>query len=193
MIQEASPRPDDVCEIEGEAINDIIIVGRVTNKIEEAMRTSFEINDNTGAFKVIFYQKGENEVPIALKNFDYQKLMYVKVYGTIRVFKEEKAIVGTHIKKIEKFDEVTNHLLQVFVAHCIRKKGVLTNRDLHQAQGIGARSSGLGGNMGQPGGMVGKSLNDVSSPDHKSMILQVMREMGKTHKFIHKTDIYDIV
>ena len=27
--------------------------------------------------------------------------MYVKVYGTIRVFKEEKAIVGTHIKKIE--------------------------------------------------------------------------------------------
>ena len=116
MIQEASPRPDDVCEIEGEAINDvsnfcdwwslskesafsearfcfaslltgaifdtvllltllfwqIIIVGRVTNKIEEAMRTSFEINDNTGTFKVIFYQKGENEVPIALKNFDYQ-------------------------------------------------------------------------------------------------------------------------
>ena len=46
--------------------------------------------------------------------------MYVKVYGTIRVFKEEKAIVGTHIKKIDKFDEVTNHLLQVFVAHCIR-------------------------------------------------------------------------
>ena len=60
--------------------------------------------------------------------------MYVKVYGTIRVFKEEKAIVGTHIKKIEKMDEVTNHLLQVFVAHCIRKKGVLTNRDLHQQQ-----------------------------------------------------------
>ena len=23
MIQEASPRPDDVCEIEGEAINDV--------------------------------------------------------------------------------------------------------------------------------------------------------------------------
>lgn len=50
-------------------------------------------------------------MPIALKNFDYQRLMYVKVYGTIRVFKEEKAIVGTHIKKVEKFDEVTNHLL----------------------------------------------------------------------------------
>ncbi len=72
MIQEASPRPDDVCEIDGEAINDIIIVGRVVSKQEEPMRTLFEINDNTGSFKVIFYQKGENEVPMALKNFHYE-------------------------------------------------------------------------------------------------------------------------
>ena len=63
-------------------------------------------------------------------NPNFRSKMYVKVYGTIRVFKEEKAIVGTHIKKIDKFDEVTNHLLQVFVAHCIRQKGVLTKNDL---------------------------------------------------------------
>lgn len=56
--------------------------------------------------------------------------MYVKVYGTIRVFKDEKAIVGTHIKRVDKFDEVTNHLLQVFVAQQLRKKGVLTSSEL---------------------------------------------------------------
>jgi hypothetical protein len=43
--------------------------------------------------------------------------MYVKVFGTIRFYKDDKAIVGTHIKKIEKFDEVSNHFLQTFVAH----------------------------------------------------------------------------
>ena len=42
--------------------------------------------------------------------------MYVKVYGTIRVFRDDKVIVGTHIKRVDRFDEVTNHLLQVFVA-----------------------------------------------------------------------------
>jgi hypothetical protein len=47
-------------------------VGRVINRQEEPMRTLFEINDNTGVFKVIFYQKGENEVPTALKNFNYE-------------------------------------------------------------------------------------------------------------------------
>ena len=87
--------------------------------------------------------------------------MYVKVYGTIRVFKEEKAIVGTHIKKIDKFDEVTNHLLQVFVAHCIRQKGVLTKNDLRgQATGEGMmsmRGSGMmGNNMG--GGFAGHNM-----------------------------------
>ena len=42
------------------------------------------------------------------------------------MFKEEKAIVGTHIKRIDKFDELTNHFLSVYVSHCIRKKGCST-------------------------------------------------------------------
>ena len=36
------------------------------------MRIVFEINDNTGVFKVIFYQKEENQTPSALKNFVYE-------------------------------------------------------------------------------------------------------------------------
>lgn len=106
--------------------------------------------------------------------------MYVKVYGTIRVFKEEKAIVGTHIKRVDKFDEVTNHLLQVFVAHCIRKKGVLSGRDLGaQAQpNATSRPSALGA---------------MGSGDQKGTLLEVMKEMGKSNKFIHKNDIFQYV
>ena len=100
------------------------------------MRTQFEINDNTGTFYVLFYHKGENQVPTALRNFEYQQFTYVKVYGNIRVFKEEKAIVGTHIKRIEKFDELTNHFLSVYVSHNIRKKGILKPRELAMANNI---------------------------------------------------------
>lgn len=46
----------------------------------------------------------------------YSPFMYAKIFGTIRAYKEEKGIVGTHMKKIEKYDEVSNHFLQVFVA-----------------------------------------------------------------------------
>ena len=124
------PRPDDICEFEGDPISDIILCGRLLRRIEEPMRTQFEINDNTGTFYVLFYHKGENQVPTALRNFNYEQFCYVKIYGTIRVFKEEKAIVGTHIKRIEQFDEMTNHFLSTYVAYCIRKKGVLKPREL---------------------------------------------------------------
>lgn len=75
------------------------------------MRKNFWLNDNTGSFKVVFYMKGENEIPLPLKNFNTANLGWVKVYGTVRVFKNEKAIVGTHIKRMDKMDEVTNHML----------------------------------------------------------------------------------
>ena len=60
MVARSQPRPDDICEFFGEPITDIILVGRLLKKIEEPMRTQFEINDNTGTFHVLFYHKGEN-------------------------------------------------------------------------------------------------------------------------------------
>jgi hypothetical protein len=60
MITQSQPRPDDICEFDGDPINDVILVGRLLKKIEEPMRTQFEINDNTGTYTIIFYHKGEN-------------------------------------------------------------------------------------------------------------------------------------
>lgn len=93
------------------------------------MRTEFLINDRTGCSKIVFYQKSENEISSALKNFNYTKNILVKVYGTIRSFKEEKAIIGNNIKEVTEFNEQTNHFLQVFVAHNMRKFGTLSPSD----------------------------------------------------------------
>lgn len=75
------------------------------------MRTIIEIEDSTGHFKVIFYHKDEDQVPRAMKDYVYTKDSYVKVYGQIRSFKEELAIVGISIKEIKQHDEITNHFL----------------------------------------------------------------------------------
>lgn len=93
------------------------------------------MTDNTEFFKVIFYQKGENEVPMALKDYTFEENTYVKVYGSIRVFKEEKAIVGTKIEKLASNNELVNHFLQTFVASQIRHKGLLSKSDLKMDQG----------------------------------------------------------
>ena len=71
MIEQLNPGPDDVCEFSGEPISEVAIVGRLVSRNEQPMRVEFELNDNTGTVKLIFYQKGENMTPQALKNFSY--------------------------------------------------------------------------------------------------------------------------
>jgi hypothetical protein len=197
MIMNAQTRPDDVCEFEGEPISDIILLGRLIRRVVEPMRTQFEINDNTGTFFVIFYHKGENQIPTALRNFNYEQFCYAKIYGNIRVFKEEKAIVGSHIKRIEKFDEMTNHHLATYVAHCIRKKGVLKPRELvmetsiDQLPPIQANAPA----QQQTGNNESHTTTSESSAvvSARHTILQVMKQMAKTSRFVVKTNVFSIV
>ena len=81
MLEEARPRPDDILEIDGEPINDVTFVGQVLKMSQENMRTIYHVTDNTGSFKVIFYQKDQNVRPYALKNLDYKVNMHVRIYG----------------------------------------------------------------------------------------------------------------
>ena len=39
MIMNSQPRPDDICEFDGDPINDIILVGRLLRRVDEPMRT----------------------------------------------------------------------------------------------------------------------------------------------------------
>ena len=50
MINDSQPGADDTLEIDGDTINDIIVVGRLIEQKKEAMRTTFGSNDNTGFF-----------------------------------------------------------------------------------------------------------------------------------------------
>jgi len=184
MVNSASINGDDALEIDGEAISDIITVGRVVAKHNENMRTLFELDDGTGVFTVIFYQKGEGEEPQALRNFNYVEGMYARIYGSLRVFKEEKALVGTNIQAITNHSEVTNHFLKVFTAHCVRKHGTLGNQELRAGKdGQQARGAGA---------MGGPAKGAAAGVDLQQMVLDVMRELKKQYssQFVNKNDVW---
>ena len=67
-------------------------------------------------------------------------------------------------------DEVTNHLLQVFVSHNVRQKGVLSSKDLDA----------------QPA----KAAMVPSSGNHNNVVLDIMREITKTSRIAHKNDLW---
>jgi replication factor A2 len=174
MLQKSTVTQDDQFEVEGEPITDIIIVGRLLSRDEQPTRTTFDINDNTGEFnifKVTFYNREENVLPKCIQNLDYEPDCYVKIFGSIRIFKENKAIVGTHITRITDFDELTNHFLQVFTGSCVRRKGLLKNQDLTE------------GASGKP-----KTDDEV-----KETILKAFKEITKDKPQAKKDEIFTAV
>ena len=107
---------DEVFELDGYPLSDVIILGRIVGKNNAATRVTFDINDNTGVFSVTFYSRGgDHEVPAALKGLNIETGMYVRIFGNLKVFKENRAIVGTHMDIIEDFDDLTHHFLTVFL------------------------------------------------------------------------------
>ena len=108
--------------------------------------------------------------------------MYAKVFGSIRVFKDDKALVGTNIQAVTNKDEVTNHFLKVFTSHCIRKHGSLSNQDLKGAAAGGPAV--MGGRGSKPGAQ--------SAQDAQQMIISVMKELKKQYSsnMVNKNDVW---
>jgi hypothetical protein len=48
-------------------------MGRVIAKRDESMRTILTLDDSTGVQDVTFYLKGENEVPVPLKEYKHDE------------------------------------------------------------------------------------------------------------------------
>lgn len=132
MINDADCNQDDEFIIDDQIINDVIVCGRVYNREELPTRTCFDINDNTGCFRITFYNREENVLPNCLKQLEYKEECYVKIFGNVRKFQTSKSMVGAHIKNIKEHDEVTNHFLQVFTASAVRRNGILKDFEVSE-------------------------------------------------------------
>ena len=137
-------------------------------------------------------------MPTALRNFHYEQFTYVKIYGNIRVFKDEKAIVGSHIKRIEKFDEISNHFLSVFVSNCIRKKGILKPKDSSLPQDSHVTSNPTKDleahiqahrAVPEPSKPRPPTMLLLSDDDLKKKVIDAMQEYLRYKQFVSKEDI----
>jgi hypothetical protein len=132
MVENAVAGSNDELEIDGQPVSDIAIIGKVVSMTTQNMRTVIELSDSTSFGSVTFFHKGDHSVPAALKDFEYKEdqQQWVRVYAFIRVYNDNKNIVGVKLEEIKNQNDVTNHFLKIFVAHNLRKKGVLNNEKL---------------------------------------------------------------
>ena len=135
MICDSVTKEDDQVFFNNQQLSDVVIVGRLLCRVEEKMRTIFELNDNTGTFRVVFYSSGEADKNL-IRDFEFEQHCYVKIFGNLKTFREEKQLVGVCMERLSSYNDLTNHLLQVFTALASAKFGVLSEDEIKNAKGI---------------------------------------------------------
>ena len=100
IINNADVTPDDSVEFQGVNIIDITAVGYVVDFKEIDNKINITLYDYTGLLNVNFYIRQENEDNSILDNFKYEGIREpVQIFGTVKVYKGEKSILGAKLIK----------------------------------------------------------------------------------------------
>ena len=100
IIKNAEVTPDDSVEYQGVNIIDITAVGYVVDYKEVENKINITLYDYTGLLNVNFYIRQDNEDNSILDDFKYEGIREpVQIFGTVKVYKGEKSILGAKLIK----------------------------------------------------------------------------------------------
>ena len=101
IINEAEVTKDEIVEYQGISINDITAIGYVIDYKELEAKVKITLYDYTGIMEINFFNKIDNSDNVGLSNFHYDGTKKaVQIFGTVKVFKNEKNIQGAKILSV---------------------------------------------------------------------------------------------
>jgi replication factor A2 len=105
-------------KIDDKELGQVCLVGEIVYVSENSTGTTYKIDDRTGPPIEIKRWISDDESPLEYQNrAACREGIYVKVIGHVRVFGNQRNVVGFFIKPIEDYNEVTHHLVETLFAH----------------------------------------------------------------------------
>ena len=134
ILKEAEVTKDETVTYQGIPISDITIVGYIIDYKELESRIKMTLFDYTGTIEVNFFNKMNNqEDTIGLNKFYYDgSKKPVQIYGTVKVYKNEKNIQGAKILTVP-CSNILYHRIDVIHAW-LYLNGKLNELKEHQVQ-----------------------------------------------------------
>ena len=113
ILREAEVSKDESVIYQGITLSDITIAGLITDYKELESRIKLTLSDYTGSIEVNFYNKLNNQDNSGLDKIHYDgRKKPVQIYGTVKVFKNEKNIQGAKILPIP-YGNILYHRIDV--------------------------------------------------------------------------------
>ena len=101
IINEAQVTKEETVEYQGVPISDITAMGFVVDYKELEAKVKITLFDYTGTMEINFFNKIDNQDSVGLNKFHYDGTKKpVQIFGTVKVFKNEKNIQGAKIVSI---------------------------------------------------------------------------------------------
>ena len=101
ILREAEVTKEETVEYQGVPISDITAIGYVTDYKELEAKVKITLFDYTGTMEINFFNKIDNQDSVGLNKFHYDGTKKpVQIFGTVKVFKNEKNIQGAKIVSV---------------------------------------------------------------------------------------------
>jgi len=98
ILKEAEVTKEETVEYQGVPISDITAIGYVIDYKELEAKVKVTLYDFTGSMEINFFNKIDNQDSVGLNKFHYDGTRKpVQIFGTVKVFKNEKNIQGAKI------------------------------------------------------------------------------------------------
>ena len=98
ILNEAEITKDDTVSYQGIPLNDITAVGYIIDYKEFEAKVKITICDFTGSIEINFFHNSDNQDIVGLNKLNYDRTKKaVQIFGTVKVYKNEKNIQGAKI------------------------------------------------------------------------------------------------
>jgi hypothetical protein len=98
ILKEAEVTKEETVEYQSVPISDITAIGYVIDYKELEAKVKVTLYDYTGTMEINFFNKIDNQDSVGLNKFHYDGTKKpVQIFGTVKVFKNEKNIQGAKI------------------------------------------------------------------------------------------------
>ena len=101
ILKEAQVTKEETVEYQGVPISDITAIGYVIDYKELEAKVKITLFDFTGKMEINFFNKIDSQDSVGLNKFHYNgNKKPVQIFGTVKIFKNEKNIQGAKIVEV---------------------------------------------------------------------------------------------
>jgi len=117
VFKQASTSDEETIQIDGREINQVTIVGKIDNIVEQSTYVNYALDDGTGSIEVRFWLDSDESEYMRSERAKLQRGRYARIVGYPRKFNNERSLVAMHIAPVTDFNEITFHGLEVMAVH----------------------------------------------------------------------------